>query len=128
MADVSWRPVLEHILSEVSRAIVTLPTTLEQDENALETLKFEYNTWVKLTARVRFKRVLRTVKANLEHRLAADANSEASWETPMQEWSIVYAADTVNYRRSKALKRESLFEIDLNLDVQGIAEATAKRV
>jgi hypothetical protein len=128
MADVSWRPVLEHILSEVSRAIVTLPTTLEQDENALETLKFEYNTWVKLTARVRFKRVLRTVKANLEHRLAADANSEASWETPMQEWSIVYAADTVNYRRSKALKRESLFEIDLNLNVQSIAEATAKRV
>ena len=128
MADAAgWKGMFEYILEEVNRAIVSLPTTLEEDEDALDNLKFEYNEWVKLTARVRFKRVLRTVKSNLEHRLAADTNSEASWETPMQRWSIVHQMDTVNARRSKALKRESLFEITLHPDVQAIAEATSKR-
>lgn len=121
--EAAWRAVLYYLQKVIDDKIAELPTTLDQDERALEELDFEYNRWVTLTVRVRFKRILHTIRSNLKYRLASDVNDEASWEYEQQHWSIVYQTDTVNQRRSKALASETLLEIALNPDVEALARS-----
>eukprot|EP00038_Savillea_parva_P018100 m.22413 g.22413 ORF g.22413 m.22413 type:complete len:560 (+) comp3984_c0_seq2:2-1681(+) len=117
----AWRAVLQYILGEVEDRLANLPTTLEEDEHALDNLEFEYDRWVTLTIRVRFKRLLHTVRSNLKYRLESEVNNLASWEYAEQGWSIVYQLDTVNQRRSKALQHETLFEIEMHPDIPALA-------
>jgi hypothetical protein len=121
----AWRAVLGYLLEQIDGTLAALPTTLEQDEKAMDELDFEYDRWVQLTVRVRYKRILHTIRSNLIFRLASDVNTESSWEYEEQSWSIVYQVDTVNMRRSKALEAESLYEIELNPDVVLLATPIA---
>lgn len=114
----AYRVALRLVYTAAVSAQTSLPTTQEQDEadwgrmSGWGSRAQEARTV--LEVRWRFKRVLSTLIASLQHRIeAVDPTTNSSWPFARQPGSAVYDSSIVSFRRLQRVVDKSLFTVAL---------------
>jgi len=113
-----FRQVLQALLQGVALGIHDYPTTLEEDVAELESTEagvLTYDQWVVLATRVRFKRIMETVRGNLVHRLASADPVGRGWQASRADSLTRHFDNPAVLLGGDLAIRESLFHIPVTV-------------
>jgi len=111
---IATKRVLELLLDSVETRVANFATTYEQDFEQLSGPFENYNTWVKLTARTRFKRILLTLIGTLRFRIASpEFIWNDSWGKEEQPWLMAHDKEDISHRNRVSAVDRALFVVRL---------------
>lgn len=124
-----YKFVLGTILSSLEKTIHDFPTTYDEDFAALSKGFENYDRWVTLTIRTRFKFVMDRVVENLKHRIASKLiASTEGWSNAEQDWLLTYDDEEVSAKTAEANAKDSLYVVEVDFKTKNAGDTPADEV
>jgi len=106
---------LQLLLQTVTAELDSFPTTHAQDFAELTGPFTDYDRWVALTIRTRFKHVLGKVQENLHFRLQTAPSNSSAWIQEKHNWLMVNDDTEINLAGPTHTVKESLRQVDVHI-------------